>query len=793
MTKYNKKYNKLEQFIENEEKNEKFPSSLPCIPLKGEEVAFPTALTPFYVGREIAIKALEAVVDTEEKYLILVAQKNPDVERPAPKDLYTVGTLTRLLQIAKLPDGGFKAIAEGIARVKIKKFVKKRPYFACEFEIWEKKIRKTKGILALMRLVKETAKKYFEMTNRLPKEALKEMDIFSEPDKLVDMIASFVPGELEKKQRFLEMRDPKKRMIELLKHLNSEIEILELEGKIEKEVKSRIDKTQKEYYLREKLETIKDELGMKTDESDELRNRLKEKAYPPEVEETVLKEIDRLEKMHPSSAEASVSRTYIEWLLDLPWEEKNEESFDIKRAEEILNSDHYGLEDVKERILDYIAVKKFSGTAKSPILCLVGPPGVGKTSLGMSLAKALNRKFGQISLGGMRDEAEIRGHRRTYVGALPGRIIQTLKKLKTKNPLLLLDEIDKMGISFQGDPAAALLEVLDPEQNSHFVDYYVEIPFDLSDVVFVTTANTVDPIPPALLDRMEVIEIPGYTLKEKVEIAKKHLLPKLKSEYGLKGVNFSITKKAVEKIIEEYTLESGVRNLERTLAKLLRKVARRLVEGEKNVKIKVSNLEDFLGAPVLVKPQIPSSPRIGETIGLAWTSVGGAVLTVESLIVPGSSKTILTGNLGDVMKESATIAMTLCKKMCGETKKEFFEKHDFHIHVPEGAVPKDGPSAGVTIFSSLCSSVTNRRARNDIAMTGEITLNGDVLAIGGLREKILAAKRMGITEVIIPKSNEPMVRKMKSDVIENVKIHYVSTVQEVLKLILGEEDVCEKS
>ncbi len=787
------KYKRLEEFIEDEEKNVEFPSSLPCIPLKGEEVAFPTALTPFYVGRDMAIKALEAVVNTEERYLILVSQKDPEIEHPSSKDIYKIGTLARLLQIAKLPDGGFKAIAEGISRVKIKKFVRKKPYFVCEFEIWDKKIRKTKAVLALMRLVKQTTKKYFEMTNRLPKEALKEIDMFDEPDKLVDTVASFIPADLEKKQRFLEMRDPKERMIELLKHLNREIELLELEGKIEKKVKDKIDKTQKEYYLREKLETIKDELGIKTDEAQELRNRLKGKNYPPEVKETVLKEIERLEKMHPSSAEASVSRTYIEWLLDLPWTEKTEESFDIKKAEAILNSDHYGLEDVKERILDYIAVKKFSGTAKSPILCLVGPPGVGKTSLGKSLAKALNRKFDQLSLGGMRDEAEIRGHRRTYVGALPGRIIQTLKKLKTSNPLILLDEIDKMGISFQGDPAAALLEVLDPEQNSHFVDYYLEIPFDLSDVVFVTTANTVDPIPPALLDRMEIIEIPGYTLNEKVEIAKRHLIPKLKNEYGLRNFDFSISKKALEKMIEEYTLESGVRNLERLLAKLLRKVARKLIEGKKNVKIRVANLEEFLGAPVLVKPQLPSSRRVGETIGLAWTSVGGVVLTVESLIVPGNSKMILTGNLGDVMKESATIAMTLCKKMCGDSKKEFFEKHDFHIHVPEGAVPKDGPSAGVTIISSLCSSVTNRPARNDIAMTGEITLNGDVLAVGGLREKILAAKRMKLKEVIVPKANEPMIRKMKKDVIEGIQIHYVSTVEEVLKLVLGEKDVCKES
>ncbi len=786
------KYKKLEDFIEEEEKSVELPKLAPCIPLKGEDVAFPTALTPFYVGREMAVKALEEVVNTEEKYFVLVAQKDPNVEQPKVKDLYNVGTLARLLQVAKLPDGGFKAIAEGVARVKIEKFVRRRPYFVCEFKIWEKKIRKTKGVVALMRLVKETTKKYFEMTKRLPAEALKEIDLFEEPDKLADAVAPLLPSDLEEKQRFLEMNDPKKRLTELLKYLNSEIELLELEGRIEKKVRDKISKSQKEYYLREKLETIKDELGIKSSESDELRRKLKEKTYPDEVTKTVLKEIERLEKMPASSAEASVSRTYIDWLLELPWNEKTQESFDIKHAEEILNTDHYGLEEVKERIIDYIAVKKFSGTAKAPILCLVGPPGVGKTSLGMSLAKALNRKFGQISLGGMRDEAEIRGHRRTYVGALPGRIVQELKKLETKNPLILLDEIDKMGISFQGDPAAALLEVLDPEQNSHFVDYYLEIPFDLSDVVFVTTANTVGPIPPALLDRMEVLEIPGYSLREKVEIARRHLIPKLKRDYGLDKADFHVNKRALERIIEEYTLESGVRNLERILAKLLRKVARKLLEGEEKVKIKASNLEEFLGAPVLVKPQLPSESRVGETIGLAWTNVGGAVLCVETLTIMGSGKTILTGNLGDVMKESATIAMTLCKKMCGLSKKDFFEKHDFHIHVPEGAVPKDGPSAGVTLFSSLCSAVMEVPARNDVAMTGEITLNGDVLAVGGLREKILAAKRMKIKKVIVPKANEAIINRMKNDVTEGVKIHYVSRVEEVLKLVMEDENVCEE-
>lgn len=783
---------KIEEFIRNEEKLVKFPDIIPCVPLKGDDVAFPTALTPFYVGRGVSIKALEKVISTEEKYVFLVSQRDQNVETPDVEDLYEIGTVARLIQLAKLPDGGFKALAEGIARAKIVEFVRKEPFFACKFEVLEKKKRRTKSMIALIRLVKETASRYFEMTKRLPEDAIREIGSFEDPDKLIDTIISFMPASLEVKQHFLELVDAKERMLEFLKYVNSEIGLLEIEEKIEKKVKAQIDKSQKEYYLREKLEVIKNELGVEASEVEELRERVENGTYPKEVADTLKKEISRFEKMHPSSAEASVSRTYIDWLLSIPWKEKTKETFDIKESERVLNSDHYGLEEVKERILDYIAVKKFSGTAKSPILCLVGPPGVGKTSLGMSLARALNRKFGQISLGGMRDEAEIRGHRRTYVGALPGRIMQTIRKLGVNNPVILLDEVDKMGISFQGDPAAALLEVLDPEQNSHFVDYYLEVPFDLSDVVFVTTANTTHPIPPALLDRMEVLEIPGYSLHEKVEIAKRHLLPKLKKEYGLDKIKFSISPKTIEKIVENYTFESGVRNLERMLAKLLRKIARKVTENEDNIHVRTSNIEEFLGAPVLVRPQLPESPMIGVTTGLAWTPIGGEVLIVEALATPGNSKTILTGHLGDVMKESATIAMTLCKKMCGPIKNKFFEKHDFHIHVPEGAVPKDGPSAGVTILTSLCSVVLNKPVRNDVAMTGEITLNGNVLAIGGLREKILAARRMGIKEIIVPKSNEPMIRKMKEDVISGMKIDYVSKVEEVLKITMGVDNVRKK-
>ncbi len=773
------KNRKIENIQKQREKVAMPPEELPCVPLKGGDVAFPTALIPFHVERESAIKALDKVVENSERYLILVSQKNQNVEIPDSADLYEIGTFSRLLQLVKLPDGSIRALAEGIIRVKITEYTQKDPFLLCKYEALEKKVRKSKDLIAVMRLLKSKALKYFEMTKRLPEDAFSELSLIDDPDKLVDTIISFTELSLENKQKFLEIIDPKTRIIEFLKYLNSEIELLKIEAEIDDKVKEKIDRGQKEFYLREKIETIKNELGDDTSETDELKEKLKKGRYPQEVKRTIEKEIERFEKMYPSSPEATVSRNYIDWLFDIPWYSKTKEDVNVERASKILEADHYGLEDVKDRILDYIAVKQLNKNAKSPILCLVGPPGVGKTSLGMSLARALNRKFGQITLGGMRDEAEIRGHRRTYVGALPGRIIQTLVKVGVNNPVILLDEIDKMGISFQGDPAAALLEVLDPEQNSRFVDNYVEIPFDLSGVVFVTTANTVESIPPALLDRMEVIEIPGYTFQEKVEIAKRFLIPKLIHEYGMEKIKFKITDEAIGKVIEDYTLESGVRNLERTLSKLLRKMARNVVKNHENV-ITVKSVEELLGAPMLVRSQIPSKPSIGETIGLAWTPTGGEVLVIEATATVGNSQTLITGNLGNVMKESVTIAMTLCKSLCDD-KYEFFKNHDFHIHAPEGAIPKDGPSAGVAILTSLCSVVMRKPVRNDLAMTGEITLNGKVLAIGGLREKILAAKRFGIKEVIIPKLNEPMVRKMKEDVISGIKIHYVEDVKEVLE------------
>lgn len=764
------------------------PEELPCVPLKGNDVAFPTALIPFHVERESAIKALDKVVEKSDRYLVLVSQKNQNIEIPEVRDLYEIGTFSRLIQLVKLPDGSIKALAEGIIRVKITEYTQKEPYLLCKYEALEKRVRKTKDFVAVMRLLKNKAVKYFEMTKRLPEDVFAELSIIDEPDRLVDTIISFTELGVEDKQRLLEIIDPKERMIEFLKYLNSEIEFLKIEADIEDKVKGKIDKGQKEFYLREKIETIKNELGDDTTESDDIRAKLKNDRYPKEVKKVVEKEADRFEKMYPSSPEATVSRNYMDWLFNIPWYKKTKEDVDVERASKILEADHYGLEDVKDRILDYIAIKNFSSTAKSPILCLVGPPGVGKTSLGMSLARALNRKFGQITLGGMRDEAEIRGHRRTYVGALPGRIIQTLVKVGVKNPIILLDEIDKMGISFQGDPAAALLEVLDPEQNSHFIDNYVEIPFDLSDVIFVTTANTVEPIPPALADRMEIIEIPGYTFQEKIEISKRFLIPKLKKEYGMEKVKLGISDEAIGKMIEDYTLESGVRSLERTISKLLRKTARNAIKAEQKMNISAKEVEEMLGAPMLVRSQIPTSPTIGETIGLAWTPTGGEVLVIEATAIPGTSQTLITGNLGNVMKESVTIAMTLCKNLC-QDKADFFKNHDFHIHAPEGAIPKDGPSAGVAILTSLYSVVTGKPVRNDVAMTGEITLNGKVLAIGGLKEKLLAAKRYGIKEIIVPKLNEPMVKKMKEDVTSGMKINYVDDVKAALEIDLRHDDV----
>ncbi|WP_428004345.1 endopeptidase La [Athalassotoga sp.] len=782
------KHKKMDGTAKYKEKVAIPPEELPCVPLKGNDVAFPTALVPFHVERESAIKALDKVVENEERYLILVSQKNQNVQIPDVGDLYGIGTFSRLLQLVKLPDGSIRALAEGIIRVKITEYTQKDPFLLCKYEALEKKVRKSKDLTAVIRLLKSKAMKYFDMTKRLPEDAVSELALIDEPDKLVDTIISFTEMSLENKQRFLELVDPRDRMIEFLKYLNSEIAFLKIEADIDDKVKEKIDKGQKEFYLREKMETIKNELGDDTSEADELREKLKRKKYPTDVKRTIEKEINRFEKMYPASPEATVSRNYIDWLFDIPWYEKTKEDVNVKRASKVLEADHYGLEDVKDRILDYIAIKNFSSTAKSPILCLVGPPGVGKTSLGMSLAKALNRKFVQISLGGMRDEAEIRGHRRTYIGALPGRLIQTIVKVGVKNPVILLDEIDKMGISFQGDPAAALLEVLDPEENSHFIDNYVEIPFDLSDVVFVTTANTVEPIPPALADRMEIIEIPGYTFQEKIEISKRFLIPKLRKEYGMEGINLEIKDEAVQKMIEDYTLESGVRGLERIISKLLRKIARNAMNKDDKITIGSKEIEEMLGAPMLVRSQTPAIPTIGETIGLAWTPAGGEVLVIEATAVPGTSQTLITGNLGNVMKESVTIAMTLCKNLC-QDKAEFFKTHDFHIHAPEGAIPKDGPSAGVAILTSLCSVVTGKPVRNDVAMTGEITLNGKVLAIGGLREKLLAAKRFGIKEVIVPKANEPMVKKMKADVIADIKINYVEDVSEALKIDLGIDHV----
>jgi ATP-dependent Lon protease len=773
-----KSFKILEKYASQQEKELEIPDSLPCIPLRNGMGVFPNTVVPFYVGRTGSLIALEEAMEKYNRLLLVVNQKDPSVETPEPEDLYKVGTVVKVLQIMKLPDDTFKVLVEGLERAQIEEFVSTDPFFLTKIKILKVKYRKTKKLEALMRSVKDKAVRYFNLTHMFPQETLVTLKEMQDPDKLADFVASILPVPLETKQELLETIHPLERLEKILSILVKEIEILEIEEEIEKKVKDRIEKTQREYVLREKLRAIKEELGAEEElEIKELYEKVEKGDYPDYVKEKAYKEIQRLEKMSPYSAEATVVRTYLDWLLNLPWSAASEDRLDIKEAGKILDKNHYGLEEVKERILEYLVARKFSKNLKAPILCLVGPPGVGKTSLGRTIAEAMGRKFGRMSLGGLRDEAEIKGHRRTYVGALPGRIIQIIRRLGTKNPVILLDEVDKMGISFQGDPASALLEVLDPEQNKDFVDHYLEVPFDLSQVLFITTANVLHTIPPALRDRMEIIEIPGYSDPEKYHIARDYIIPKIAQAYGLSKVMF--TPGAIKKIIREYTKEAGVRNLERVIEKVIRKS---LVKGEKkSFKITTKDIEELLGPPVFKEEEILEEDTVGAVTGLAWTPVGGSVLIVESLLVPGKGNLILTGNMGDVMKESARIALSVVRKMCGEECREVFEKNDIHIHVPEGAVPKDGPSAGITITVALYSAVTGKKVRRDVAMTGEITLRGKILPVGGIREKLLAAKRAGIKKVILPSRNRPDVEKIPKEYLNGMEIVYCSEIQEVLK------------
>ncbi|MFP4015547.1 MAG: endopeptidase La, partial [Halanaerobiales bacterium] len=730
---------------------------LPLLASRGV-VVFPHMVIPLLVGREKSIEALEKAM-LEEKEIIVTAQKEEEIEDPDKDDLYKVGTITEVKQLVKLPNGMIKVIVEGIQRGQIIDFVEEKEFFSARVQPFVSEEEVDVETKALMRSALDGFQEYVKYNRHLPAETMLSVNNIEEGGRLADIIASHLELKFKDEQKLLEALDVKKRLEKLIKIIKDEIEILKVEQEIQKKVKKQVEKTQKEYYLREQMKAIKDELEIDNEDPEiqDYRNRIDELELPEKVEERIEEEIKKLSRTSSMSPEATVIRNYLDCILDLPWGKFNEEKIDIGEAEKVLNEDHYGLEDVKERILEYMAVRKLSPNKKGPILCLIGAPGVGKTSLGRSIARALKREFVRISLGGVRDEAEIRGHRRTYIGSRPGRIINAMREAGTKNPVFLLDEVDKMTADFRGDPSAALLEVLDPAQNTDFTDHYLELPFDLSQVLFITTANVAYPIPAPLMDRMEVIEIPGYTDNEKVQIAERHLIPRIIKEHGLDEERINVSSNAIHRIIREYTREAGVRNLERKLAAVTRKVSKEIVEGrERQARITTQNVDKYLGVPRFKDEKSEKENRVGVATGMAYTQAGGDILDIEVAVVPGKGKLMLTGSLGDVMKESTQAALSYIRSKCEDfgLEKDFHEKYDLHIHVPQGAVPKDGPSAGITIAAAMASTYVNRAILKDVAMTGEITLRGRVLPGGGIKEKVIAAHRAGIRKVIIPKENE---------------------------------------
>lgn len=760
-----------------------FHEILPLLPLRGM-IVFPYMVVPLDVGRDKSISALEEAMLNDHQ-IVLAAQRQAKITEPTEEDIYEIGTLAEIKQLLKLPDGTIRVLVEGLRRIRIIQYVQADPHYRVKVAAVEEINEKDTETEALMRSALYQFEQFIKLSKKVPPEVMVSVNNIEDPGRLADIITSHLNLKVEEKQEILEAISAHERLEILCTFLVKEIDILEMERKIHLRVRKQMEKTQKEYYLREQIKAIQKELGdvdERVAEVEELRSKLSKLDLDEEIEEKVLKEIDRLAKMPPLAAEAVVVRNYIDWILALPWNTLTEDRLDVKVAETILNEDHYGLDKVKERILEYLAVCQLTKELKGPILCLIGPPGVGKTSLAKSVARALNRKFVRFSLGGVRDEAEIRGHRRTYVGALPGKIIQIMKQAGSKNPVILLDEIDKMSADFRGDPASALLEVLDPEQNFMFGDHYLEVPFDLSKVLFLTTANTYHGIPRPLLDRMEVINISGYTEEEKVEIAKRHLLPKQCKMHGLEKEDLAITEQMLRQVINGYTRESGVRNLERQLATICRKAALEIVQtGKKPVRITKNVLQKFLGIPKFRHDLAEENDQTGVATGLAWTEVGGDILKIEVTPVKGKGQLILTGKLGEVMRESAQAAFSYIRSRAKELgiEEDFHEKYDLHIHVPEGAIPKDGPSAGITIATAILSALTNRPVRKDVAMTGEITLRGRVLPIGGLKEKILAANRSGIKKVLVPKENEKDLEEIPANVARKIKIEMVESMDEV--------------
>jgi ATP-dependent Lon protease len=773
------------------EKDIEIPQELPVLAVR-DIVIFPYMIIPLFVGRDISVKAVEHALNTN-RLILLLTQKDFNIEVPEPSDLYNIGTICMIMRMLRLPDGRLKILVQGISKAKALDFYQSEVFYMAKIEKIEDEAIKEITIEheAIIRTVKEQLEKVISLGKNILPDAMVIIENIDEPGRLADLIASNLGLKSDQAQEILEINNPIERLKKINEILNREIQLLTIQQKIQKDAKNEIDKTQREYFLREQLKAIQRELGdidEKAEEITEFRKKIEEAKMPEKVKEEAEKQLKRLERMHPESAESAVIRTYLEWLTELPWTRSTEDRLDIKSAKDVLDKDHYDLEKVKERILEYLSVRKLKEKMKGPILCFIGPPGVGKTSLGRSIAKALGREFVRISLGGVRDEAEIRGHRRTYVGALPGRIIQGIRQAGKNNPVLMLDEIDKLGMDFRGDPSSALLEVLDPEQNNSFVDHYLAVPYDLSKVMFICTGNIADTIPSALKDRMEIIYLSGYTEEEKLQIAKKYLIPKQIEEHGLNPSILKISDKAIRYIITHYTREAGVRNLEREIANLCRKVAKYVAEGKKKkFYLTAQKVPKFLGAPKYLPEEELKKEEVGVATGLAWTEAGGDVIYVEATIMKGKGNLILTGQLGDIMKESAQAALSYVKSKAKELKIEekLFSNSDLHIHVPAGAIPKDGPSAGITMASAIASVFTGKPLRKDVAMTGEITLRGRVLPIGGLKEKVLAAKRMGIKTVIIPKRNKKDLEELPKYVKEGMKFILVESMDQVLRHIFS--------
>ncbi|MGI6307110.1 MAG: endopeptidase La [Dethiobacteria bacterium] len=765
---------------------------LSVLPLRGV-IVFPNMVVHLDVGRKCSINALDEAMLRENK-ILLVAQKEAQIDLPEPGDLYRVGTIVNIKQVLKLPGGTIRVLVEGLNRARIKDFLQSEPFYKVIYEELAESESKNTETEALARNVLLQFEQYVKLSKKVPSEILSTVAETEDPGRLADIVASHLTLKIEQKQDILEAISPRDRLEILAEILGREMEILELEKKINLRVRKQMEKTQKEYYLREQIKAIQKELGERderTAETDEYRQRVDAAKLPPEVEKKAIKEIERLEKMPAAAAEAVVIHTYLDWLLELPWSEQTADRLDLQLAQEILDEDHYGLEKVKERIIEYLAVRRLAKKIKGPILCLIGPPGVGKTSLARSVARAMERKFVRISLGGVRDEAEIRGHRRTYVGALPGRIIQGIRQAKSRNPVFLLDEVDKMSTDFRGDPSSALLEVLDPEQNNVFSDHYIEIPFDLSQVMFITTANNRFKIPPPLLDRMEAIYLPGYTEEEKVRIAQRHLITKQLQEHGLTEKNLRISEGTLRHTIREYTREAGVRNLEREIANICRKTAKEVVK-DKDYRLTItrSNLHKYLGPPRFRYGLAEKKSEIGVATGLAWTEAGGDLLAIEATLMKGRGKLMLTGKLGDVMQESAQAALSFIRSQAESLgiQENFYDEYDIHIHVPEGAIPKDGPSAGIALATAMVSALTSTPVNHQVAMTGELTLRGRVLPVGGLKEKILTAHRAGIKTVILPMDNKKDLSEIPNNVRRRIEFVSVEHMEQVFEKALVQED-----